>query len=56
MSQAASVVEITTEDLSTGLEVGRTEWSGKNNNNNNINNNNNLTLYYCIVDFLVFST
>jgi len=26
--KAASVVEITTEDLSTGLEVGRTEWSG----------------------------
>jgi len=26
--KANSVVEITTEDLSTGLEVGRTEWSG----------------------------
>jgi len=26
--KAKSVVEITTEDLSTGLEVGKTEWSG----------------------------
>ena len=41
--QGASVVEITTEDLSTGLEVGRTEWSGRNNNNNNNNNNKNNT-------------